>query len=349
MPNRYREIDVHGSPRDMGRALGEAAREQIRGFAAVALERVNLTTRVSRETALQVARDSLAMATRYAPDLVEEIDGIAAGAGLPVDDVMLLQVRNQLQPESDAACTGFSVTGPAGGPFVGQNWDNDPALDPFTIVLRRHPTGKPAVLEVTQAGLIGYIGMNDRGMGVCLNTLVAPARLLGVPHYFTVRRIHESSDLEAAVTAVTQAERAIPANILLATPEGPADLEVTPERVYVLRADAGGVLVHANHALHPELIPVCAKLPELIQSRTRQARMSALLAAAPRPVTLAALERALGDHQGWPRSICRHANDSPASGHWASVLSVVMEPDRGVMHLTRGQPCQNPYETYRLS
>jgi isopenicillin-N N-acyltransferase-like protein len=333
----------------MGRALGEAAREEVRGFAAVALERVNLTTKVSRETALGVARNSLEMATRYAPDLVEEIGGIAAGAGLSIDDIMLLQVRNQLQPDTDAACTGFSLTAPTGGPFVGQNWDNDPALDPYTVVLRRHPAGKPAVMEVTQAGLIGYIGLNDRGMGVCLNTLVAPARLLGVPHYFTVRRIHESGHLEAAVAAVTGAERAIPANILLATPDGPADLEVTPERVYVLRADRGGVLVHANHALHPDLVPICADLPELIQSRTRQARLAALLAAVPQPLTPAALQLALADHQGWPRSICRHANDSPTTGHWASVLSVVMEPNRGVMHVTRGQPCRNPYETYHLN
>ena len=54
-PTRYREIEVAGSPREMGRQIGEAAREEIRGFAAVALDRVNKTVKVSREKALEVA------------------------------------------------------------------------------------------------------------------------------------------------------------------------------------------------------------------------------------------------------------------------------------------------------
>ena len=53
-PTRYREIEVSGLPRELGRQIGEAARGEVRGFAAVALERVNKTMRVSREKALAV-------------------------------------------------------------------------------------------------------------------------------------------------------------------------------------------------------------------------------------------------------------------------------------------------------
>ena len=31
-PTRYREIEVSGAPLEMGRQIGEAAREEIRGF-----------------------------------------------------------------------------------------------------------------------------------------------------------------------------------------------------------------------------------------------------------------------------------------------------------------------------
>ena len=91
---------------------------------------------------------------------------------------MLLQVRNQLQPEGDAGCTSFALEPRAsaeGGAVVGQNWDNDPALDPFTVVLTRRPVGKPALMTITQAGLIAYIGLNDRGIGLCMNTCRRPA------------------------------------------------------------------------------------------------------------------------------------------------------------------------------
>ena len=45
MSTRYRQIEVSGPPRELGRQIGEAAREEIRGFAAIALERVNKTVR----------------------------------------------------------------------------------------------------------------------------------------------------------------------------------------------------------------------------------------------------------------------------------------------------------------
>src|SRR6185369_17548002 len=88
--------------------------------------------------------------------------------------------------------------------------------------------------NVTQAGLIAYIGFSEAGIGACLNTLPAPARELGVPHYFTLRGIYEARSCDEAAAAVRRAHRAIPANIMLITPQGPADFEITPDEVHVL-------------------------------------------------------------------------------------------------------------------
>ena len=40
---RYPEICVSGPPRELGRQIGEATGELIRGFCAIAMERVNKT------------------------------------------------------------------------------------------------------------------------------------------------------------------------------------------------------------------------------------------------------------------------------------------------------------------
>ena len=58
MALRYREIEVTGPPRELGRQLGEAARDEIQGFAAIALERVNKTVKISRDKALAICRQS---------------------------------------------------------------------------------------------------------------------------------------------------------------------------------------------------------------------------------------------------------------------------------------------------
>lgn len=345
-PARYPEVVVSGGPRELGRQIGEALRETIREFAAIALDRVNLSMKVSRENALRHAEECVVRATDYSADMVEELRGIAEATGLSLAEVMLLQIRNQLKPDAAGGCTSISLARVEGvGRVAAQNWDNDPLLDRFTVVLTRRPTGKPAFTTLTQAGLIAYIGVSETGIGVCLNSLPAPSRRDGVPHYFTVREMFEGRSLDDAVRAVERAERAIPANILLTTPEGPADLEVTIDEVCVLR-DAACV-THANHCLHPRLTAINGQFGELIQSHSRQTRIDELWASArTQPVTLETVQSMLRDRVGAPRSICRDANEDPGTGYWSTVFSVILEGETGRMHVTRGTPCQRAYEVY---
>ncbi len=350
-PNRYREVTVAGSPREMGRQIGEAARDEVRGFCEVALDRVNKTIRVSRERAMRIAVACVPFVEAYRPDMLDELRGTAEAADVSFEDLMLLQVRNQLQPDQEAGCTSLSVAAEAtadGHAIVAQNWDNDPVLDEFTLVLTRRPTDKPALMTVTQAGLISYLGFNDQGIGACVNTLPAPARDVGVPHYFTLRELHEATSLDEAVHAVRRAQRAIPANIMLATPQGPADLEVTIDDVHVLRNEDAGYITHTNHCLHPDLLPHNDEFPELIESHPRIRRLDALLADRSGPFTLEDAQRMLSDHDDHPRSICRHANDHPQNGFWTTVFSLVMQPSAGCMYVTRGTPCDHPCERYTL-
>ena len=59
-------------------------------------------------------------------------------------------------------------------------------------------------------------------------------------------------------------------------------------------------------------------------------------------------EQILADHKGHPRSICRHPNDDPVHGFWTTVFSVLMEPEKGLMWVSRGNPCSCPFECYQL-
>ena len=87
----------------------------------------------------------------------------------------------------------------------------------------------------------------------------------------------------------------------------------------------------------------------LIQSRPRKARIERAFAEEDRAISLESIKRVLRDHEDYPRSICRHANDHPTNGYWVSVFSVIIEADSGRMHVSRGNPCTAPYETYQLN
>ena len=159
METRFREIEVAGTPLEMGRQIGEAAREEIRGFAAIALERVNKTIPVSRANAMAACRDSIPFVEGYAPDLLEELKGMSAGSGVALEEMMLLQMRNQLRPDEDAGCTSFSIApenSAASGSMVGQNWDNDPAMAPLSAVITRKGDGKAQFTSWMQPGTVAY-------------------------------------------------------------------------------------------------------------------------------------------------------------------------------------------------
>ena len=89
--------------------------------------------------------------------------------------------------------------------------------------------------------------------------------------------------------------------------------------------------------------------PALIESIPRKCRIDELLTGATRPIERSHFESALSDHDNHPRSICRHPNDHPVTGFWRSVFSILIEADNGRMHVSRGNPCENHYETYKLN
>ena len=343
-PDRYREITASGPPRQLGREIGEALQEEIRGFCSVALDRVNKTASVTLEASQSVAAQSLDDARNYNPALIEELEGVAETSRVALLDLMLLQVRNQLTAESESGCTALSLR-PC---LVAQNWDNDPALDEFTVVLTRRPEGRPSLTTITQAGLIAYIGFNDAGIGACLNTLPAPCRTRGVPHYFTLRDLYEQRSLDDAAHSIRRAKRAIAANIILSTPQGPADLEVTIDNVHVLTDEVNDRVTHTNHCLHPALTTINEHFDELIQSYPRKLRIDSLLDQTEAPIGVEHIKQALRDHDGHPRSICRHPNDDPQTGFWSTVFSVIIEPAARRMHVSRGTPCDRPYEIYSM-
>ena len=60
--SRYPELVISGTAREMGRQLGEAAGEAIRGFVEVALASVQKTVPISRQRAMDIVQQSLVLA-----------------------------------------------------------------------------------------------------------------------------------------------------------------------------------------------------------------------------------------------------------------------------------------------
>ena len=364
---RFPQIDAAGSPREIGRAIGEAARDTFPPLVDHVMFRMNERREVpiTREQALETAGRFFAPVEAYSPDSMEERRGTAEGANITPEEVMLINARSEVpyllagQGGAAEGCTTVAIekTRAANNTAaIGQNWDNDAEMSPFSYVITRRPSGKPAFMAWSQAGIIAYMGFSEAGIGIAMNALPGGSRSPdlppGLPWYFTVRGVYEATDLDGAIAAVEGSTRARSGNLGLVTAQGAADIEATPDTFRVVNADSNGVMVHTNHCVHPDLLEVNETHADELYGQTfdRKARSHSLLnERTGNKISIDDMKTILSDHDGHPTSICRHPNEELTSGADRSVVSIIVEPEAGRMHLTRGNPCSNPYEVYTLA
>jgi isopenicillin-N N-acyltransferase like protein len=351
---RFPEQTVSGSHAEMGRQIGEHFRGQIVDLSQLVLDRFNKgsDSPISWEQAETVARRSFSRVGEYFPDTLDELQGTADASGVPVERLMVLNARNMLGDTTEG-CTSIMVSAgsaESGKGFAGQNWDNDPAMAPFSAVITRQGTSKASFTSWLQPGVVAYMGFNSAGIGICMNALNGPSDTSGLPWYFFVRAILESNSIKEAVSAVELAPRALTANAAMITSQGPLNLEITPGSVESIQADSTGMLVHTNHCVHPLLVSNNDDFSDRIygQSFDRRDRGLAMLQERSNSgrVSLDDAKALLSDHDGFPTSICRHPNDHPITGWQTSVISIILEPEENRMHVSNGNPCENEYEIY---
>ena len=120
--------------------------------------------------------------------------GIAAGAKRELSDIIALNVRTEIRfGLFNDGCTALSWLTSAHS-YLAQNWDWMLEQKPNLILLHITQTRKPTIKMVTEAGIIGKIGLNSAGVGVCLNAVQAygmdPTRM---PVHLGLRSVLESS------------------------------------------------------------------------------------------------------------------------------------------------------------
>ena len=236
-PHRFPELRATGTPTEIGHSIGENFRTEISELTEVVIERFNKGSEhpVNWDHVAPASKAMVSRVTKYFPDYMEELEATAGASGTTIEKLMVLNARNMLGSVHPEGCTSIMVGSSAsqtGKGLVGQNWDNDPEMRPFSAVITREPTNGSKSMSWTQPGLISYLGMNDKGLGICLNALNGPNNTEGVPWYFFVRSILDSDSIEKAISSLDSAPRSISASAAMISREGPVNLEITPDVVH---------------------------------------------------------------------------------------------------------------------
>ncbi|MGH2418771.1 MAG: C45 family autoproteolytic acyltransferase/hydrolase [Candidatus Limnocylindria bacterium] len=343
-----------GSHRELGRQHGEQAREQIRTHLASLQRSTGLATARFEARALRFRP----LFTEYCPHLLEEVEGLAEGAGVTLAGALAVNIRGALGVVPDEGCTAFVVgrDGTASGEaLIGQNSDMLAENLPCAYVLRLEPDDKPAILIWTFGGMIGYHGLNGAGVAHFANDLGdgGPARRFGLPHYPVKRLMLECRSVAEVVALLRRVPLWFNGNYVLCDGQGAMlDVEATSAGPEIIGDDGRGYIVHANHYRAPRYATAENAAATYADSFPRQDRIDLLLAERYGALTVDDMAAILADHSDYPAAICRHSRVTDGSTDFetagVTVAALIAEPERGRLHVAPGNPCLNPFTTYAL-
>ena len=356
-------VEISGSPFERGRIHGERARERVERSLANYASLFSFNGMAWEEAQRRSAgyRDLIGA---FDASLLEEMEGIARGAGRPFSEILALNARTEVLPASFLAgadageCTAIAVS-PAGSAtgesLLAQNWDWIGSQREALIILRvREGTGQedaPACLTLTEAGMLAKIGFNSCGLGVCLNILrsVFDGAHPGVPVHVLLRALLKRTGVRDALEFSSKHSFGGSSNILMADSGGDlASLEFSPEGMRAVRGE-GATLCHTNHFLHPEAaawqarhVPNLSTIPRLERARQHAASRA--------KHGIEDVKGLLRDESAGLLSICRKPDVSlPPQAQIESVASVIMELGRGIMHVAPDVPSRVDYQPVALS
>jgi len=363
------KLVLEGSPHDRGYAHGEAFADEIAANVDRYLDYFS-SYGVDEDTAREQAADLAPLIAEKNERYYEEMEGVAAGSDLPLEDVTIVNVRHTIvysafsedisgTPEAEPAptdgCTSFGVLpgrSASGHTLVGQNWDWLKSIDAFLMDAR--PEEGPNFLTLTEAGMVGgKFGMNEHGIGYVVNGLTTPddgADLSRKPSHVRGREILTADRMDRAIEPIISEKRPCSRNYMVGHRAGEiVNIETGPDAVsyrYPDDSSTPGVLTHANHFEDRDTFT--SEFEQMVPSTLcRGMRMRRLFSQLD-TVAESDLKEILRDHFDKPTSVCSHElidDDYPS----ITKASIIMDLEEGRMLAARGPPCEHEYVAHDVA
>ena len=350
-------VQARGSYRELGRAVGEGARDAI--HTSVAFFRDNFCAmtqgRLSFADAERLALAYAEEARRWTPLHLEELEGVAEGAGLPLSQLLVPNcaeefTANEAGEGGGDHCTAVAVA--AGGRHViGHNMDWYVVDAPNNVLFDLTVPDGTRLMGIAGAPYLLMLAMNSHGVGNVSNSVHSNDNRVGVPNVFVRRATLEGASLEAARDRGLLAARARGTNHFLADTQGRLwDIETSATASAFMDHSSVGYMAHTNHYVAAEMAPFEAVTYE--ESPIRLATAEAILAEgiARGDDLVELVARALRCHDPAPgQAICGHPDESESPAEQGmTVSSMVCDLDERRIYVCAGPPCENPYQMYKM-
>ena len=255
-----REVTLSGTGYELGLQHGKLLKTEI---GEVVGKMKKNTSDILGKEANQVLKDFFAYAhftediKKYTPELYEEVRGISEGSGQTFNDIMVLNLLDEFWVYIDNLgnhhCSSMGVPSINGSTsYIAQNMDIESYTEGHQILIRLSRTNeRPEQFILTHPGCIALNGMNETGVGACMNTLMQlKASTNGLPVAFIVRRILNSTDKKDLLNFIQTVPHASGQNYIIGIRGEVYDFEASTNKV--VRFDprnSNGTVYHTNHPI----------------------------------------------------------------------------------------------------
>jgi isopenicillin-N N-acyltransferase-like protein len=325
---------------------------------------------------------------RIAPDLVAEIEGIAAGAGQSTEELLAINARTELlasqsgrerragaHPGGKPECSVIGLLPEASREqtcVLAQNWDYVPALTPSRVIWSVLEPPEHWFTTMTEAGILAKIGLNSRRLACCISGMDSTADGTGnlvssLPMHVILRLTLERCDnltdaLRLAMNVSVAASFCVTCGYADDSGGLAASVELSPGGGRILWPNTSGYIAHANHFLRrPHVGEDCAPR-EAPGSLVRLEVIERQLRARLPSVSLEDVQDILRNEFNSPDAICNTNAAGPArwverltspagevrDSNTSTLMSIVMDLTNRSVWASDGPPSAAPYESIPL-
>ena len=257
---KLRVLELRGTPYERGQIHGRSLKPEIQDLVKRWKTNIEKTYSVPATTYIQrllEATDFQPAIERWTPGLLDEVRGIADGAGIDFPTMYAFQLIDETWVMGDdlglSKCTAIAARRRGDSPaLVAQTLDIPTFYHGYRTVLRIEGSAdEPGALIFTIPGVVAANGLNDRSVAVCVNAVTQLAySAKGLPVDFAVRGILRQKTYQDAVRFLKEIQPAAPQNYVIGGPKEAAGFERSANRmVEFIPFEGAEFTYHTNHPL----------------------------------------------------------------------------------------------------
>ena len=335
MKKRFPYLEVTGSHRDIGAAVGETFRDKILESVLWRKENIPNYKELRRKS-----QNHFLETLQYFPRYIEELTATAIAANVGLMDLFFANTRSLYDAGITSEkgeliihdrCTTLVSFG-KNGPIIGQNedWDIDNIDDLYIL--------KASIGDTKFIG-INYINelpgtsasMNNWGLVQGINE-VHQKEVMGIPKNFLARAVLECKNLNEAENLIRKAKQDTGFNHVLVQGNRVKDIEIAGGKINVYETE-NEPYVHTNHFLS-EL-----KKHETYHTKSSEHRYEKAIKLVSNNMNENDIIKILSDHSDNEYPICRH--DS-------TMATLLFTPEDRKLQISYGPACRGEFTAYTL-